>query len=175
MCEEKRLKAEREEKRLEAEREEKRSEAEREREEKCLEAEREEKRLVAEREREEKRSKAEREREEKRMEVKRERKHEELRRIELKRARLEFKSKKGEGENRSNVAEEIQRNVRIAGSPELPAFVNERDDMDNYLLRFERLCYSCTLGEGFVGYAAESVVVWPFVGGLFTIILERCN
>ena len=138
-CEEKRLEAEREEKRLEVEGEEKRLEAER----------------------EEKRSKAEQEREEKRLEVEREREHElELRRIELKRVRLEFESKKGDRENRSDVAEEIRRNVRIARSPDkLPAFVDSRDDLDNYLLRFERLLYSCTLREGFVGYADESVVV----------------
>ena len=128
LCEEKRLGAEREEKRLEAEREEKRLEEERERE---------EKRLEAEREREEKRLEAEREREEKRLKAERE--HElELMRIELKQARLEFESKKGERENRSDVAEEIRRNVRIARLPELHAFVSGKDDMDNYLLRFER-------------------------------------
>ena len=82
------------------------------------------------------------------MEVQRELKHKlELRRIEaeekkavmeLERARLEFESKDGERENRSNAAEEIRRSVRIARSPELSAFVDGRDDLDNYLLRFER-------------------------------------
>ena len=103
-------------------------------------------------EREEKRLEAEREREEKHLEEKRvETEHEEIRRleaerehllelkrIELERARLEFESKKGERENRSDVAGEIRRNVRIVRSPELPAFVDGRDDLDNYLLRFER-------------------------------------
>ena len=41
-------------------------------------------------------------------------------------------------ENRFDVAEEIRRSVRIARSPELPAFVDWKDDLDNYLLRFER-------------------------------------
>ena len=56
----------------------------------------------------------------------------------MERARLEFESKKGERENRSDAAEEVRRNVRIARSPELPAIVDGRDDLDNYLLRFER-------------------------------------
>ena len=91
-----------------------------------MEAEREEKRLEA-------------EREEKRLEAEREREHDlELKRIELKRARLEFESKKGERENRSDAAKEIRRNVRIARSPKLLALVDEQDDLDNYFLRFER-------------------------------------
>ena len=58
--------------------------------------------------------------------------------MELEWTRLDFESKKGERENRSDVAKEIRRNVRIARSPELPAFVNRKDDLDNYSLRFER-------------------------------------
>ena len=58
--------------------------------------------------------------------------------MELEQARLEFESKKDERENRYHVAEEARRSVRIARSPELPAFVDGRDDLDNYLLRFER-------------------------------------
>ena len=71
-------------------------------EEKRLEAEREEKRLEAERDREKKRLEAECE--EKHLEIEREHKLT-LRRIESKRVRLEFLSKKGERENRSDVAE----------------------------------------------------------------------
>ena len=58
--------------------------------------------------------------------------------MELERARLEFESKKGDTKNRSDVAEEIRRSVRIVRSPELQAIVDGRDDLDNYLLRFER-------------------------------------
>ena len=39
----------------------------------------------------------------------------------------------------AGIAEEVVwRSARIARSPELPAFVDGRDDLDNYLLRFER-------------------------------------
>ena len=117
-CEEERLEAKREEKRLEVEHD--------------------EKRLEAERVHEEKRLEAKREQEEKRLEVEREREYElELRRIELEQASIEFESKKGERESRSDVAEEIRRSVRIARSPELFAFVDGKDDLDNYLLCFE--------------------------------------
>ena len=54
--------------------------------------------------------------------------------MELYRAKPGYESKKGERENRSDAAEEIQRSVRIARSPELPAFLDGRDDLDNYLL-----------------------------------------
>ena len=49
-----------------------------------------------------------------------------------------MKVKKGRRENRFDVAEEIRRNVKIGRSPELPAFMNVKDVLSNYLLRFER-------------------------------------
>ena len=110
----------------------------------------EEKRLKAERLRE---KRLEAEREEKRLEVEREL---ELKRIEaekkkaameLERAKIKFESKKGERENRSDVAEKIRINVRIAQSPELPAFVNGKDNLDYYLLRFERYAAVARWGE----------------------------
>ena len=58
--------------------------------------------------------------------------------MELEWARLEFESKKGERENRFGVAEEVRRSVRVARSPELPASVDGKDDLDDHLLRFER-------------------------------------
>ena len=60
--------------------------------------------------------------------------------MELERLKLEFEAKRLKTAARpAEVAEEvIRRSARIAQSPELPAFVEGRDDFDNYLLRFER-------------------------------------
>ena len=60
--------------------------------------------------------------------------------MELERLKLELEPKRLETAARpAAIAEEVvQRSARIARSPELPAFVDGRDDLDNYLLRFER-------------------------------------
>ena len=47
--------------------------------------------------------------------------------------------------------------------------------VETFAAVFREMCCSCTLAEGLVGYAAESVVVSPCVEGLFTIISGRCN
>ena len=116
-AEERRLLAERkaEEKRAELEAEEKR-------------AEREAKERRAERETAAKEKRAEREAEERKAA------------IELERLKLELEAKRLETAARpAGIAEEIvRRSARIARSPELPAFVDGRDDLDNYLLRFEK-------------------------------------
>ena len=60
--------------------------------------------------------------------------------MELERLKLELKAKRLETTPQpTGIAEEvIRQSARIAQSPELPAFVDGRDDLDNYLLRFER-------------------------------------
>ena len=60
--------------------------------------------------------------------------------MELECLKLELEAKRLETATRpSEIAKEVVwRSARIARSPELPAFVNGRDDLDNYLLRFER-------------------------------------
>ena len=60
--------------------------------------------------------------------------------MELKQLKLELEAKRLETAARpAGIAEEVvRRSARIARSPELPAFVDGRDDLDNYLLRFER-------------------------------------
>ena len=134
---------------LEAEAEDKKAEREAAAEERRLLAEREaaaeERKLLAEREAEEKR--AEREAEEKRAEreaaaeEKRAEREAEGRKaaMELERLKLELEAKRLEIAARpTGIAEEVvRRSARIARSPELPAFVDGRDDLDNYVLRFE--------------------------------------
>ena len=60
--------------------------------------------------------------------------------MELERLKLELEAKRLETAARpAGIAEEVVRQIaRIARSPELPAFVDGRDDLDNYLLRLER-------------------------------------
>ena len=60
--------------------------------------------------------------------------------MDLEQLKLELKPKRLKTAARPAViAEEVvRRSARIARSPELPAFVDGRDDLDNYLLRFER-------------------------------------
>ena len=91
---------------------------------KRTEREAEERRLLAEQEANEKRAKAE----------------ERKAAMELERLKLELEAKRLETAARlAGIAKKvIRRSARIARSPELPAFVDGRDDLDNYLLRFER-------------------------------------
>ena len=106
----------------------------------------EERKLLAEREAEEKR--AEREAEEKRDEREAEERkllakceaEEKKAAMELEQLKLELEAKRLETAARpAGIAEEVvRRSARIARSPELPAFVDGRDDLDNYLLQFER-------------------------------------
>ena len=95
----------------------------------------EERRLQAEREAEEKRAK--REAEERRAEREAE---ERKAAMKLERLKLELEAKRLETAARpaGNAEEVMRRSARIARSPKLPAFVDGRDDLDNYLLRFER-------------------------------------
>ena len=60
--------------------------------------------------------------------------------MELERLKLELEAKRLETAARpAGIAEEvIRRNARIARSPELSAFIDGRDDLDNYLSRFDR-------------------------------------
>ena len=60
--------------------------------------------------------------------------------MELERLKLELEAKRLETAARpAGIAEEaVRQSARIARSPELPAFVDCRDYLDNYLLRFER-------------------------------------
>ena len=60
--------------------------------------------------------------------------------MELERLKLELEAKRLEtAACPMEIAEEVvQRSARIAQSPELPAFNDGRDDLHNYLLRFER-------------------------------------
>ena len=60
--------------------------------------------------------------------------------MELEWLQLELEAKRLETAARpAGIAEEVVRRIaRIAQSPELPAFVDGRDDLDNYLLRFKR-------------------------------------
>ena len=111
------VKAAAEEKRAEQEAEEKRAEREPAAEEKRAEREAEERKMLAMREAEERKAA-----------------------MELERLKLELETKRLETAARpAGIAEEvIRRSARIARSPELPAFVDGRDDLDNYLLRFER-------------------------------------
>ena len=110
----------------EAEAEEKRAEREAATEEKRAEQEVEERK--AEREAEERKLLAEREAEERKAAM------------ELEQLKLELEVKRLETAARpAGIAEEmVRRSARIARSPELPAFIDGRDDLDNYLLRFER-------------------------------------
>ena len=96
----------------------------------------EERRLQAEREAEEKR--AEREAEERKLLAKHEAENRKAA-MELERLKLELEAKRLETAARpAGIAEEvIRRSARIARSPELPAFVDGRDDSDNFLLRFK--------------------------------------
>ena len=123
----------------EAEAEEKRAEREAAAEERRLQAEREaaaeEKR--AEREAEERRAK--REAEERKLLAEREA-EERKAAMELEQLKLELEAKRLETAARPvGIAEEVVRqSARMAQSPELPTFVDGRDDLDNYILRFER-------------------------------------
>ena len=56
--------------------------------------------------------------------------------MKLERLKLELEAKRLETATRpAGIAEEvIRQSARIARSPELPAFVDGRDDLDNYLL-----------------------------------------
>ena len=60
--------------------------------------------------------------------------------MELERLKLELEAKRLEtAAQPAGIAKEVvQRSARIVRSPELPAFVDGRDDLDNYLLRFEK-------------------------------------
>ena len=123
----------------EAEAEENRAEREAAAEERRLQAKREAaaKEKRAEREAEEKR--AEREAEERKLLAKREAEERKVA-MELERLKLELEAKRLETAARpTRIAKEVlQWSARIARSPELPAFVDGRDDVDYYLLRFER-------------------------------------
>ena len=112
----------------------------------------EERKLLAEREAEEKRAereaeetRTEREAEERKLLAKREAEERKVA-MELERLKLELEAKRLETAARPvGIAEEvIRRSARIARSPELLAFVDGRDDLENYLLRFER--YSSVAG-----------------------------
>ena len=92
-------------------------------------AEREAEEKKAEREAEEK--KAEREAEEKKAEREAER--------EIERLRIELETKRLEATSREREQRTVASGMRISGrSPELPPFADGHDDLDNYLLRFER-------------------------------------
>ena len=60
--------------------------------------------------------------------------------MELERLKLELEAKRLETAARPPgiTKEVVLQSARIERSPELPAFVEDRDDLDNYLLRFER-------------------------------------
>ena len=60
--------------------------------------------------------------------------------MELERLKLELEAKRLKiAAPPAGIAEEVmRRSARIARSLDLPAFVDGRDDLDNYLLRFER-------------------------------------
>ena len=95
----------------------------------------EERRLQAEREAAVKEKRAEREVEERRAEA-----EERKAAMELEWLKLKLEAKRLETAARTaGIAEEVVwRSARIARSPELPAFVDSRDDLDNYIVRFER-------------------------------------
>ena len=59
--------------------------------------------------------------------------------MKLERLKLELEAKRLKTAARpAGIAEEeVRRSARIARSPELPAFLDGRDDLDNYLLRFD--------------------------------------
>ena len=122
---------------------EKRAEREAAAEERMLQAERktaaEERKLHAEWEAAAEEKRAEREAEERRLLAKCEA-EERKAAMELERLKLELEAKRLETAARpAGIAEEVvRRSARIARSPELSAFVDGRDDLDNYLLRFER-------------------------------------
>ena len=113
---------------------------------KMREAEAEEKRAKREPAAEERRSQAEREaaakekRNEREAEERRAEAEERKSAMELERLKLELEAKRLETAARpAGIAEEVVlRSARIARSPELAAFVDGRNDLDNYLLRFER-------------------------------------
>ena len=123
-----------EERKLLAKREAKEKRAEREAEEKRAEREVEEKRAEIEAEE----TRAEREVEERKLLAEREAKERKAA-IKLERLKLELEAKRLETAARPmGIAKEVvRRSARIARSPKLPAFVDGRDDLDNYLLRFE--------------------------------------
>ena len=123
----------------EAEAEEKKAESEAAAEERRAERKAEERRLLAEREANEKRAEAE----------------ERKAAMELERLKLELEAKRLETAARPvGIAEEVVRqSARIARSPELPAFVDGRDGLDNYLLRFER--YATVAGWEKEAWAAQ--------------------
>ena len=115
-----------EERRLQAEREAEEQRAEREAEEKRAERDAEEKRAEREAAAEEERAEREAEETKAAMEL-------EWLKLELEAKRLEIAARP------AGIAEEVvRRSARIARSPELPAFVDGRDDLDNYFLQFER-------------------------------------
>ena len=60
--------------------------------------------------------------------------------MELERLKLELEAKRLETAARpAGLAKEVLwQSARIARLPELPVFVDGRDDLDNFLLRFER-------------------------------------
>ena len=139
--------AEAEEKRAEREAVERRLQAEREAaaEEKRAEREAEERKLLAEREAEERKAA-----------------------MELERLKLELEAKRLETAARpAGIAEEmVRRSARIARSPELPAFVDGRDDLDNYLLGFER--YATVAGWEKEAWATQ-------LSPLFKIVMRRSD
>ena len=169
----------------EAEAKERRAEREAAAEERRLPAKREavaeERRLQAEREAEEKR--AERKAEEKR--AKREAKEKRVERdagerkaaMEFEWLKLELEAKRLETAARlAGIAEEVvRRSARIARSPELPVFVDGRDDLGNDFLRFERYATVAGWEKGGVGYPVEPVVFGPGVGSLFEVVTRRSD
>ena len=167
---------------VEAAAEEKR--AERETEERRLQAEREaateERRLQAEREAAAEEKKAEREAEERRAEREAEERkllaeceaEERKAAMELERLKLELEAKRLETTARpAGIAEEVvRRSARMARSPELPAFVDGRDDLDNYLLRFER--YATVAGWKKEGWATQ---LSPLLSGRALEVYSRLS
>ena len=92
--------------------------------------------------------------------------------MELERLKLELEAKRLEtAAQPSGIAKEVvRRSARIARSPELPAFVDGRDDLDNYLLRFERYATVADWEK-----EAKPVVIGPGVGSLFKVVTRRSD
>ena len=147
--------------------------AEREAVERRLQAEREtaaeERRLQAEREAAAEEKRAEREAEERRAEREAE---ERKAAMELEGLKLELEAKRLETAARpAGIAEEVVRqSARIARSPELPAFVDGRDDLDNYLLQFER--YATVAGSEKEAWATQ---LSPLLSGRALEVYSRLS
>ena len=64
----------------------------------------------------------------------------------------------------------VRRSARIARSPELPAFVDGRDDLDNYLLRFEK--YATVAGWDKEAWATQ---LSPLLSGWVLEVYSRLS